>query len=145
VAEQAVTLGGGDPLVAQDVEQSRVDAEGPLVAWVGRAAGGVQVAEVVPEVFGEGCLGEFDGDGEDVGGVDVRQPVVAIVPAVAGDAVVDEQDWKAGVPCRGPSGVEDQLAIGEGRIEVRTRRGMRSAGRGRSSVERAAWGGHAAW
>ncbi len=118
MAEQAVALRGGDPLVAQRLEQTFVDAEGPLLARVGGAAGGVQVAEVVPEVFGEGCLGEFDGDGEGVGRIDVRQPVVSVVATVAGDAVVDEQDGQAGMPGRGAGGVEGQLAIGEGGIEI---------------------------
>ena len=48
----------------------------------------------------------------------MRQPEVAIIAAVAGDAVVDEQDREAGVPGCGPGGVQDQHPVRKRRIEI---------------------------
>jgi hypothetical protein len=83
VAEQSIVLPGRDALRAQLVEQAFVDTERPFFAPVRRAILVVQIAEMVPEMFGERRLGELDGDRQDVCMVDQIQPIVPVVPAIA--------------------------------------------------------------
>jgi hypothetical protein len=59
---------------AQQVEQAFVDSKRPFFAPVRRAILVVQIAEMVPEMFGERHLGELDGDRQDDGLVDQIQP-----------------------------------------------------------------------
>jgi hypothetical protein len=70
VAEQSIVLPGRHALRAQLIEQAFVDAECPFFAPVRRAIVVVQIAEMVPEMFGERRLGELDGDSQDVSRVD---------------------------------------------------------------------------
>ena len=48
----------------------------------------------------------------------MRQPVVAVIRAVAGDSMVDENDGQTGVPVARPGCMEDEGAVREGWIEV---------------------------
>lgn len=77
----------------------------------------MQVAEIVTEVFGKAGLGELYGDDQHAAGVGVRQPVVSVIPAVAGNAVVDEQHGHVRMPVMRARSVEDQQPIREHGIE----------------------------
>ena len=91
VAEQSIVLPDRDALRAQLIEQAFVDTERPFFAPVRRAIFVVQIAEMVPEMFGERRFGELDGDRQDAGLVDQIQPVVPVVPTIAADTVMYEQ------------------------------------------------------
>ena len=84
---------------------------------------GVQVAEVVAEVFGEAGLRKLDGDDQHPDGV--GHPVVPVVAAIAGDAVMHEQNGHTGMPVGWPSGMEPEKAIGEGFVVIFERTGSR--------------------
>jgi hypothetical protein len=57
VAEQSIVLPDRDALRAQLIEQAFVDTERPFFAPVRRAIFVVQIAEMVPEMFGERRFG----------------------------------------------------------------------------------------
>jgi hypothetical protein len=61
---------------------------------------------MVPEMFGERRFGELDGDRQDAGLVDQIQPVVPVVPTIAADTVVHEQNRCPDVVIAWPRGVK---------------------------------------
>ena len=70
VAEQPVALPGRDALGKEAVEQPFYNAKSPLLPRIGPAILIVQIAEVIPKMFGKGCLGELDSDCQDTRLVD---------------------------------------------------------------------------
>ena len=70
-------------------------------------------------MFGERRLGELDGDRQDAGLVDQIQPVVPVVPTIAADTVVHEQNRCPDVVIAWPRGVKHEWTIGERRVYVK--------------------------
>jgi hypothetical protein len=52
----------------------------------------VQIAEMVPQMFGERRFGELDGDRQDSDVINQIQPIIPIIASIAPDAVMHEQD-----------------------------------------------------
>src|SRR5580698_2248641 len=94
VSEDTVTFPTGHAGLAQQVEQARNDAVGPLLAWVWRAVLVMQIAKMIVQVIRKRIFRKLDGDGEQVVLLDQRQPVIAIGCAIASNAVMHKQQWR---------------------------------------------------
>jgi hypothetical protein len=73
---------------------------------------------MVPQMFGKRGLGEFDGDRQDPGVVNQIQPIVPVIPPIARNAVMHEQNRCPGVVIAWPRGVENQRATGKYRVDI---------------------------
>ena len=112
VTEQSIALVYSDASRAQLLEEPLVNAEGPSFARVWRAVFGMQIAGIVPKIFGKRRLGELDRDSQDAGFVHQVEPVITILSAIAADAVMHEQNRCPGIILARPCGVQHQRRSG---------------------------------
>ena len=73
---------------------------------------------MIPQMFWERLFGEFDGDRQDIGVVDEIQPIVPVIPSIARNAVMYEQNRRPTVVIAWPRRVQHQRAIGEYRVDI---------------------------
>ena len=73
----------------------------------------VQIAKVIPEMFGKGRFGKLDSKCQDTRFVDQIEPIIPIIPSIATDPVMHEQNRDAGVVIAWPRGMQYKRAIRE--------------------------------
>jgi len=85
----------------------------------------MQIAKMVPKVFGERRLWELDRDCQNAGFVDQVEPVIPVIFAIAADTVMHKQNRCPGIVFAGPGGVQGQRTIREGGVDIGQRTGTR--------------------
>ena len=118
MAEQAVARPRGNALGPQRGEQPLIDAEGPLLSRIAAAVLGMEVAEIVPEVFGKRFLGELHRNRQHPRLVHQLQPIVAIGSAVAPYPMVHDHDRHVRAPGAWPCAVQNESPVRKRRIDI---------------------------
>jgi hypothetical protein len=113
VTKQRIVLPGRDTLFKEPLEQPFYYAKGPLLPRIGPAILIVQIAEVIPEMFRKGRFGKLDGKCQDTRFVDQIVPIIPIIPSIATDPMVHEQNRDTRVVIAWPCGVQYKRAIRE--------------------------------
>ena len=113
MTKQRIALPGRDALFKEPLEQPFYDAKGPLLPRIGPAILIVQIAEVIPEMFRKGRFGKLDGKRQDTRFVHQIEPIIPIIPSIATDPVVHQQNRDTGVVIAWPRGVQYKRAIRE--------------------------------